>query len=265
MPVTISNGSLVLPVVPTVVGALTAIPATTEFTPGEIPLNARTLSQLRTDFKELLNRDDCTEAQANQFIVDGINRCSRVLGQYIPAFEKEVVLTADANGRMDIPSDFLSMIDFEDDIESEFVAGTRDEMKAQRLRPGGGTVINNFSAVERSDVTGFQPRRLWVRRIKQFEFFPRFTEGDTVTLLYKADPGRLCDDNDTIPIMTIAPEAVKYCALIFAYDYFRDLERLQVASAAFTNFVEEIKEQHDCLIQDEINVRVHSRHPTELY
>lgn len=229
---------------------------------------ARNFGELRTDFLALLNRNDCTQAQADQFVRDGINRTNRVLGQYIPAFEKEATLTADANGRVTIPTDFLSVIDFIDPngTNAEYVAAPRDRIKHERLQPSLTTGLTQ-AQLQNTNVspTRQQPTVLWTRRINQFEFYPELEEGDTVTLLYRADPVVIDSDDDFIPILLFAPEAAKYASLIYAADFFQDAERQRNWAEIFSAIAGEIKDQHETMVMDDPNITMHSFRPDETF
>jgi hypothetical protein len=66
-----------------------------------------TLSELRTKLKARLNRSDCTDALADEFIDEGIKRVHRELR--IHEMEKTATLTTDAQSRLTIPADYLEM------------------------------------------------------------------------------------------------------------------------------------------------------------
>lgn len=219
----------------------------------------RNFGEAVEDFKTLLNRGDCTQTQAEQFVRDGINRTTRRLGPFLPSYDVEATLTIDANGRADIPSDFLSMIDFEDDIGSEFQAITLDRIKHERLVPGRDVSLTQGTS------HASQPVRFWVRRLKQFDFFPNFTEGQTLNILYRADPAAICTDEDYIPILLHAPEAVKYASLVYARSFFKDREGQQEAAALFEGIVGEIENQHAEMVAAEINTTMHSAREDEEY
>lgn len=231
---------------------------------------ARNFGQIKQEVSELLDRDDITPELLNQFTLDGINRTNRVLGQYLPAYEKEVTLTADANGRLNIPTDFLSVVDFiesnNDNRETEFRFADRDTLKQFRLQPGVTTSLTQF---EQSNNRGFfvrqQPVRYYTRRVDQFEFAPPYDEGDTVQLIYRSDPVGVCEDTDTIPVLLFAPEAVKYASLIYAALYYNDVERQRTFAEVFTQIITEVKDHNDEQEMDQLNLAFHNFRPDELF
>lgn len=231
---------------------------------------ARTFGEIKQEISDLLDRDDITTDLLNQFTLDGINRTNRLLGQYLPAYEKKVTLTADTNGRIDIPTDFLSVVDFietdNEDRETEFRFADRDQLKHLRLQPGLTTSLNQF---EQSNNRGFfvrqQPVRYYSRLVDQFEFAPPYEEGNTVELIYRSDPIVVCEDDDTIPVLLFAPEAVKYGALIYAALYFNDIERQQTFAQVFQQIITEVLELNNEQEMDQLNISIHNFRPDELF
>ena len=161
----------------------------------------------------------------DQFALDGVNRAHRLLR--VPGTETEKDVTVDANGDVEIPTDFLALVAFDYDDNSEFYYQTYQTIrdKKKNVRDAGPT-----------------GRYFYSRRRDKFKFYPALTAGETLTIIYYGDPSPMAADEDAVPILYFAPDAVKYAALSYAADYFDD-ERAATFEGRFQQLVSEIKDQ----------------------
>ena len=179
--------------------------------------------ELRTHFKELLNRSDCSDALADTFINQGITRIERNLR--IPPMEKSysytISLTTD---EVLIPSDFLEAIN----MYYENTSVNRVSM-------------NRFLDVSVGDETGTP--KYFTRQGTKFRIYPYPTSGNLILNYYASFPV-MTSDTDENDLALIASDLIAYGALSFAADYFLD-ERGQLFEGRFTQLANELQGQAD--------------------
>ena len=209
--------------------------------------NPKTYGELKADFRALLNRDDLTTALEDQFVRDALNRVMRVLKT--PAFEADVPVTANTDGTVTIPNSFIQIIDIEDPLSVDTEFRYVEYSALRRLRNAGAT-----------------PERIvyYTRRRDKFVFYPARTAGTTLDLLYYSDPATISSDDDSVPIFSFAPEAVKYGALSYAADYYED-DRLAAFENRFIAIVNELNEQAIEQEMANLNMSLHQNSTSEEY
>lgn len=157
-----------------------------------------TRAELRAYFKELLNRSDCTDIQADQFINLGIRRLERILR--VPTMERRIVYTSSGDGVYPIPNDYLELIGL-------FHANRRLERVTSSdafLRPDSG-----------------DPAVFW-REGPNYIVRPKPASGEEVVLIYYGEFEELGDEGYETFESAVYPDAIIYSALTFAADFFID-------------------------------------------
>lgn len=168
-----------------------------------------TYGEIRTQFINILNRSDCTNALADTFIEQGIQRSQRLL-HLITQERIDSVTIGETFTGIDIPSDFIKPIA----IYYNQSTGSR------KL-----TRVSLSEYLERPDYVG-NPE-VWTRDNLQFLLRPTPSEGSVIKLLYYGEFEAFTGDNDTTPLSIVSPHLFIYGALVFAADYFVDDRRSQ--------------------------------------
>jgi hypothetical protein len=179
--------------------------------------------QIRSHFKALLNRSDCTDALADTFIDQAINRIERVLR--IPPMERQQSYAVSSGVPMTfilIPSDLLETID----IQYGGVSLLRLPLHEMAAAQDTGEVGNPL----------YFSRERGIIKIS-----PHPTSG-TVFLNYYGSFPPLTDDTSTNILTQIASDLLTYTALSYASDYFLD-ERGPLFDAKSGQFLLEIQDQ----------------------
>jgi len=196
--------------------------------------------ELRTHFKELLNRSDCTDALADTFISQSITRLERNLR--IPAMEKTHTYTiSSSTTELTIPVDFLEIIGLH-----------HGNTNLSRLS------LAKFIEAEAGNENGTP--KFFCRQVDKFSIYPYPTSGSAILTYYASLPA-LVADSDTNSLTAVASDMIVYGALVYAADYFLD-ERGQLFEGKFQQGVGEIQSYaHD----DEISGTVQAIQPTATY
>lgn len=192
----------------------------------------------KAKFLRRLNRRDCTDALADDFLQDAITRIQRVLR--VPALEKSVVVTLTADtyytsGRLPIPSDYLKLrqitinnqppIDKQDLGSVLRLVGHGSGMVSCFARQGGAWVFGPVPDTTYTDPTGVVQTS--VVRIDYYAEFP--TEATPTA--------------DTI-LTDIASDLLVYGALSYACDHFTD-KRGPAFEGRFTQALSDLQAQGD--------------------
>jgi len=179
--------------------------------------------ELRTHFKELLNRSDCSDALADTFITQSITRIERNLR--IPPMEKSYSYAiTTTTTEVTIPTDFLEAINM-------YYANT----SVNRVS------MNRFLDVSVGGETGTP--LYFTRQGSKFKIYPAPTSG-TLVLNYYSSFSVMTSDTDENDLALIASDLIAYGALSFAADYFLD-ERGQLFEGRFTQLANELQGQAD--------------------
>lgn len=161
---------------------------------------------LQTNFTNLLNRRDCTTAQAQSFLQQAIVRAQRELR--VPALEKTLLVTVGSNWvGLPIPTDFLELIDIYDTSVNQ-IAQQRCE-KTDLTR-----------AIELAANVGTP--QVYCRQGGYWILGPAPTLGDVIQINYYGEVATVANPTDTNILLTIAWDLVMYGGLSLACDYFND-------------------------------------------
>lgn len=190
---------------------------------------ARNFGELRTEFKDLLDRKTCTDALANQFLNDGLTRLHRILD--VPGMEREICVNFSEDGTLPVPPELIRLIDFDSKDRTEFKYLAPDE----------------FRRVSQNRQVPPIPVKYYTRRLCRYEFYPAFEfeegEAEQLNILCYADSPAITDDADYIPILVWAPDLVKYAAMADATAYFEDADRAQLFERRYQTLLAEIQDQ----------------------
>ena len=150
--------------------------------------------ELRIKLLELLNRDDCTNAQADTFISMGLRRVERLLRTPIQKTTAEITVDGAWTGSYQLPSDFLGVY----------------------------TVAVNDIPISR--ITRSQTDRLNGFRIEgaRVYFYPDLQEGDEIEFVYYNEFLRGVADDTLTDYSVVLTDIAIYAALTFAGDHFED-------------------------------------------
>lgn len=180
---------------------------------------------LRTQFKALLNRNDCPNPLADTFIEQAIGRIQRTLR--IPSMEQSITIQfTDGNPSFFIlPNTFLEFID----IFYEDLTGT---VSLKNIARGRFLEMPKQAGVPRY-YTRFGP----AVNVK-----PTPPLDSSITMLYYGEVPDLVQDTDRNILSDAVPDLIVYCALSFACDYFVDV-RKEAFEAVYIRTYEELVEQ----------------------
>lgn len=193
---------------------------------------------IRTQLLGLLNRNDCTDAQANIFIEQALARIQRTLR--VPAMEaEESITTNDTNGdTIILPNDFLNI---------KYLYSTTAE----------GTVMMEYRDVATfmaiPSATG-QPR-FYTRIRGELKMKPYPQVGTNVQMIYYNEIPDLVNDTDSNFLTVIAPDLLVYGALTFAADYFVD-DRKPIFEERFGAIYNEVEEQSRLVEMDQTTLAI---------
>lgn len=177
---------------------------------------------IRNQIKGLLNRNDCTDAQADIFIEQAVARIQRNLR--VPSMEKTVIYTAQQSGAelLALPNDFLQL---------------------KHLYHSKGVIryvdINEFQSTV--DAPGYTPQ-IYTRVQGSLLVKPTPPEDFQITMVYYGEIPDLVNDTDENFLTVIAPDLLVYGALTFAGDFFVD-DRRDSWEAVATRVYEELNAQ----------------------
>ena len=178
---------------------------------------------IRTRFKELLNRNDCTDALADTFIEQSIGRIQRTLR--VPSMEKQQSYSLTARtAEIIVPSDMLEVIHIYHDF-TVLVKIPLTEMK-QRKNVGETGTPKYFSQIGENIL-----------------LYPEPSTG-SVVINYYGEFDDMASDTDENALAKFASDLIIYGALVYAADNFLDV-RAPDFKATFTEMRSEIQEQAD--------------------
>jgi hypothetical protein len=177
--------------------------------------------QIRTQFKAILNRSDCSDALADTFITQGLSRSQRILR--IPSNEQQLVYTVPGGfTSLTVPTDLMETIDL-----------TVDSKVPQFLPP------KRFAEVS-IDTNGIP--QYWTRTNGVIKFKPTPSTGAVVTLNYYGAFDAFSGDSSTTSLSVLAPDLLIYGGLSYAADYFID-ERKALFEDRYTQIAAELQAQ----------------------
>jgi len=177
--------------------------------------------QIRTHFKELLNRSDCSNTLADTFIDQATTRIQRLLRT--PAQEAQQSYTINGQtSQVTIPVNLLEIINVYMDGVSLTRIPIHEMLQAQKTGQQGNP-------------------RLMCRQGVQILLHPQPTSGTLFLDYYREFPA-LATDADSNALTNIASDLLTYTALSYAGDYFMD-DRTNLFEQRAGQFLAELQEQ----------------------
>jgi len=181
--------------------------------------------EIRTQFKAILNRRDCSNALADTFLNQSLLRCTRELRT--PAQEAETSLTVGATFTgFPVPADIIQAITFMVDT----VSGQKRKLEYQSL-----------ARFLEMDVYVGSPA-YYTRIGNNYQFRPVPAEDTVLTLYYYGEFEQFSDDNATTVLSLIAPDLLIYGALAYAADYFMD-DRSEAFEGRYNQIAQALQDQ----------------------
>jgi hypothetical protein len=168
--------------------------------------------ELRTYFRELLNRDDCTDGQADQFIQMGLRRTERVLRTPIQRRTFSYTVPAEWDGRVPIPPDYLGI----HQITHKGIVVPRITVQQEGLFEG------------------------WSIKGAYFAFNGPIHPGDDIQIEYYNEFTRSPGIGITTNYSLVLTDIIVYAALVYAADFFIDM-RKENFSATFAGLAQEVQ------------------------
>lgn len=182
---------------------------------------------LKSQFALLLNRRDCSSAQIDIFMQQGVERIQREIR--FPGISKTVAYIVDGNyaGGLGIPDDYLA-------LEALTFQSSCGAWQLER---------RSLNEVLREARLVASPR-LYARRGAKFVLGPTPALGDQIDIDYYSDLPLLSHDYDENIITVSCPTLPIYAALSLAGDYFRD-KRRDDWEARYVQVKDELQTQAD--------------------
>lgn len=173
-------------------------------------------AEMRSFFLELLNRDDCSDQQADQFISLGLRRVERLLRT--PLQKSVYFFTTDETfaDTFVVPSNYLGAIEL-------------------RLN---GLPVPRITSSQVLSKDGYQ--------FIDGSFLFNFTVGSAaeVSLEYYAEFDKTVDDGASYTYTVVLSDVIVYAALVFAASHFMDV-RKQEFNDMLTELVTEVQQMSD--------------------
>jgi hypothetical protein len=198
-------------------------------------------AQIRVQLLALLNRNDCSDAQADIFIEQAMSRIQRTLR--IPPMERQETITAnDVNpGLITLPDDFLNI---------KYLFTTTGMLQYRDL----ATFIMIAPTV---GIPAYYTRIQGGLNLKPFP-----PEGYTVNMIYYGEIPDLVTDTDENFLTIIAADLLIYAALTFASDFFVD-ERKPAFEAKYSTIYLEVEEQARLSEMDQATLAIQPVYQTD--
>jgi hypothetical protein len=186
---------------------------------------------LRTHFIALLNRSDITNALADTFISQGIQRIQRQLR--IPSMERSLTVAITTKVKFVIvPADMLELISISH--------GYTHLVKLPH---------HEFNAISEAQEEGTP--KYFTRIRERLELYPYPSSGNVI-IDYYSEFQKMTSDSDESTLAKIASDLICYAALGYAADYYLD-ERTAVFEQKFISLLTEIQEQANSAEQSGIS------------
>jgi hypothetical protein len=176
---------------------------------------------LKTHFKNVLNRSDITEALQVTFIDQGIQRIQRSLRTPLMEKQREYTFSAQSPSII-LPIDFLEIMDI-----------YHDTTALQRVPIA---TMLAYKKNTRSGTPGY-----FTRENNSLLLYPEPATG-TITINYYGEFETMTDDADENNLAAVASDLIIYSALTYAADYYLD-ERSPTFEAKYVQFMTELQEQ----------------------
>lgn len=159
---------------------------------------------LKSSFTTLLNRTDCSDAQADQFISEGVTRIQRDCR--LPSMERQQIVTVGDSGTtmLMIPTDLIQLIDI-------FWTGSR----TSRPVPLKKLPYRDLVRRSLSDTPAY-----YGRLQSQFWIAGSAVSGDTFQIVYYGNFSSWATADEDNELSASTPDLAVYAALSYAGDYF---------------------------------------------
>lgn len=198
--------------------------------------------EIRTQFKAILNRRDCSNTLADTFLNQSLQRCTRELRT--PAQEAQTSLTvADPFTGFPVPATIIQTIA----MMAEVTGGQQRKLAYYPLA----------RFLELDNEGPGQPA-YYTRIGNVFEFKPTPAVDTVLTLYYYGEFEAFADDTDETVLSLIAPDLLIYGALAYAADYFMD-DRGQAFEGRYVQIAQALQDQaydleaHDAAVSPAYN------------
>lgn len=176
---------------------------------------------IRSHFKALLNRSDCSDSLADTFMDQSIARIQRTLR--IPSMEKQNSYTITGSTTFVVlPSDFLEIIDL-----------YYDKTSLSRVP------MNEILTFKEANESGTP--KFFSREDENLLIYPSPTSG-SLKLNYYGQFADMTSDSDENALALSSSDLIIYGMLTYASDYYLD-ERGPVFEQKYQQFLAEIQEQ----------------------
>lgn len=170
-----------------------------------------THEELRNLFKGILNRDDCTDTQADQFLGMGLMRTERLLKTQ--AMGKTVSITGVALlGPIPIPEDLLTV----------------RSVRVNRVPIKRNSEANFDAEADTTEALSF------ILQGETLLISPALSEDDVVELIYMSGFTIPTDDTLSPIYATDIPDVIAYGGLWFAADHFMDTRKADFGNTYLT-------------------------------
>lgn len=198
--------------------------------------------EIRTQFKAILNRRDCSNALADTFLNQSLQRCTRELRT--PAQEAQYTMTvADPFNGVPVPSTIVQTIA----MMAEVTGGQQRKLTYYPLA----------RFLELDNEGPGQPA-YYTRIGNLFKLKPTPAVGTELTLYYYSEFEQFSGDTDETVLSLIASDLLIYGALAYAADYFMD-DRGQAFEARYVQIAQALQDQaydldgHDAAVSPTYN------------
>lgn len=172
---------------------------------------------LRTFFQGILNRDDCSDTLADQFIALGLRRTERSIRTPMQRTTAISVVPADWDRKIGIPTNFLGMYEARvNGITLQRIVNTQQEMYA-----------------------GY-----WIEGVNFVFSEDNFQEGDSIEIDYYVEFDSSVTDATITNYSLIIGDVITYAALVYAASYFVDSRKADF-NETFIGLVQETQAMAD--------------------
>lgn len=177
--------------------------------------------EIRSQFKSILNRRDCSDTLADTFLNQALLRCTRELRTPSQETYGSMIVGSTFDG-FPVPNDLVSII----------------------------AVIANNQKVDFKSIARFfeldldsagQPQ-FYTRIGNKFQFSPSPTEGTELIVSYYGEFTPFSGDSSETNLSLVAPDILIYAALSYASDYFMD-ERGQAFEERYGQIRQALQDQ----------------------
>ena len=190
-----------------------------------------TYGEIRETFLTILNRTDCTDAMADDFLEQGMARSQRML-KLPPQESVDTITVGDDFTGLDMPNDALRIINIYNDDGTNNIVLTRISLADYLAKA----------------ITTDMPK-WWTRNRSQILVNPTPSAGTVLKILYYAEFNSFTDDDDETALSQIAPDLFIYGGLCYAADKYLD-ERKNAFEQRYQQIIAELQNQAD---EDELS------------